>query len=129
MGALIAQMFLSLGIVLAVMIGIAFVVKRLGGFGAPVRKSDVRIDVIAHTALQPKRSLYVVRIGRSLLVLGSAENGLSMMTELHDDELLEKLDAQSGAQDEARLVVNAHNLIARLTGAGTVVTGSGAKSR
>jgi flagellar biosynthetic protein FliO len=125
-GPLIGQMLISLSIVLAIMVGLAYFVKRYMGFQSPAKRALVKIEVLAHQPLQPKRSVYVVRIASSVLVIGSSEQGLQLFTELHDEQLMELLEQepqQSG--DSGRIVLNAQNLISRLTGSGSIFTQSG----
>lgn len=128
MGALIGQMLVSLTIVLAIMAGLAFFVKRYMGFQSPAKRSLVKVEVLAHQPLQPKRSVYVVRIANSVLVLGSSEQGLQLFTELHDDQLMESLNQEPNQSPEnGRIVLNAQNLISRLTGADSIIPGSGTR--
>ncbi|NUN69059.1 MAG: flagellar biosynthetic protein FliO [Bacteroidetes bacterium] len=121
MGALILQMLASLTVVLALMAAIAFVVNRYLGLRAPVRNSPVAIDVLAQRTLQPKQSLFVVRVGRTMLLIGSSEQGLQMFTELHDEELQRQVEAQQQTpQDPGRIVLNAGDLMRRLRENGPV---------
>lgn len=117
MESLILQMIFSLSVVLVIMAGITFVVKRSMGISTPSQQSPVKIEILAHKALQPKRAMYVVRVANSVFVVGSSEQGLQMFTELNDDELLQSLKEQQPAESNTgRIVVNAHNLLSRLTG-------------
>lgn len=121
MGTLVLQMLTSLAVVLALMAGIAFVVNRYLGLRAPVRSSAVVIDVIAQRTLQPKQSLYVVRVGRTLVLVGSSDQGLQMITELKDESLQQLLDEQrSVPQGTDRIVLNGHDLMNRLRETGSV---------
>lgn len=130
MGPLIGQMLISLTIVLAIMAGLAFFVKRYMGFQTPAKRPLVKVEVLAHQPLQPKRSVYVVRIANSVLVLGSSEQGLQLFTELHDEQLMDMLEQQpvQGA-DPGRIVLNAQNLISRLTGSGSIFTQTGTRAK
>ncbi|MBP6672233.1 MAG: flagellar biosynthetic protein FliO [Bacteroidetes bacterium] len=128
MGPLIGQMLISLSIVLAIMVGLAYFVKRYMGFQSPAKRTLVKIEVLAHQPLQPKRSVYVVRIASSVLVLGSSEQGLQLFTELHDEQLMELLEQEPQQPgDSGRIVLNAQNLISRLTGSGSIFTQSGSR--
>ncbi len=121
-------MLISLSIVLAIMVGLAYFVKRYMGFQSPAKRTLVKIEVLAHQPLQPKRSVYVVRIASSVLVLGSSEQGLQLFTELHDEQLMELLEQEPQQPgDSGRIVLNAQNLISRLTGSGSIFTQSGSR--
>lgn len=123
MGTLVLQMLSSLAVVLALMAGIAYAANRFLGLRAPVRSSPVVIDILAQRTLQPKRSLYVVRVGRTMLLIGSSEQGLQMFTELNDEALLQQVETQQPApQDPGRIVLNAHDLMNRLRESGSVFT-------
>lgn len=122
-------MLVSLSIVLLIMAAITFVVKRTLGLRTAVKHSPVTIEVLAQQTLQPKRSVYVVRIASTVLVLGSSEQGLSMFTELHDEGLMEILDQQKPEEHPDRIVLNAQNLISRLTGSASIFTKSGTQSK
>jgi flagellar biogenesis protein FliO len=120
-GTLVLQMLSSLAVVLVLMAGIAYVVNRSLGLRAPVRHSPVVIDVLAQRTLQPKQSLYVVRVGRTLALVGSSEQGLQMITELKDEALLQQVDEQRIAQQGPdRIVLNGHDLMNRLRESGSV---------
>ncbi len=123
MGTLVLQMLSSLAVVLALMAGIAYAANRFLGLRAPVRSSPVVIDILAQRNLQPKRSLYVVRVGRTMLLIGSSEQGLQMFTELNDESLLQQVDAhRSAPEDPDRIVLNAQDLLKRLRETGSVFT-------
>ncbi|MBP9211480.1 MAG: flagellar biosynthetic protein FliO [Bacteroidetes bacterium] len=123
MGTLVLQMLSSLAVVLALMAGIAYAANRFLGLRAPVRSSPVVIDILAQRNLQPKRSLYVVRVGRTMLLIGSSEQGLQMFTELNDESLLQQVDAhRSVPEDPDRIVLNAQDLMKRLRETGSVFT-------
>ncbi|MFZ4619127.1 MAG: FliO/MopB family protein [Bacteroidota bacterium] len=125
MESLIGQMIFSLSIVLIIMASITFIVKRYLGIQPTSKRTAVKVEVLAHQPLQPKRSVYVVRIANSVLVLGSSEQGLQLFTELHDEELMEALNADHSSDDNSgRIVLNAQNLISRLTGSGSIFSQS-----
>ncbi len=126
MESLIGQVIFSLSIVLIIMAVITFIVKRTLGIQPSMKRSLLKIEVLAHQPLQPKRSVYVVRIANSVLVLGSSEQGLQLFTELHDEELMESLNADIPSENgSGRIVLNAQNLISRLTGSGSIFSQSG----
>lgn len=130
MASLIGQMFLSLAAVLAVMALITYAVRRSIGIPSAGRHPAVSVDVLGQRALHPKRSVYVLRVGGSVLVVGSSENGLQMLTELTDPELLRNLEMQKASANEPdRIVLNARSLIARLTGTGNRQPVDGTRAR
>jgi flagellar biogenesis protein FliO len=65
---------------------VAFVVVRLLRRGLEGRAvGDQVVTVVARVPLEPRRSLYVVRVGGKTLLLGASEMGLGLVTELDGD--------------------------------------------
>lgn len=75
---------ISLGLVAMVCVVAVVLVRALGQRG-PGRRGEL-IEVIARQPLEPRRSLYVVRAGTKTLLLGSSEQGVTMLTELEGVE-------------------------------------------
>lgn len=44
---------------------------------------DDQMKVLARMAIEPRRSILVVKVGQRTLVLGSSESGMELLTELH----------------------------------------------
>lgn len=65
---------------------VAYVLVRLlrrGLEGRPV--GEGLVAVLARVPLEPRRALYVVRVGGKTLLLGASEGGLGLVTELDGD--------------------------------------------
>jgi len=89
----------SLLFIIALMLGLAWVVKKFLFGGKIPGASGNGVEVIAHVPLQPKRSIFIVRVPGKILVVGSAENGLTSLGELSDQPAIEQFDAFAlGAQ-------------------------------
>ena len=87
-GASYGGMLVTTVVLLIVVCAVAWVVVRLlrrGLEGRPVGEGVV--TVMARVPLEPRRSLYVVRVGGKTLVLGASEGGLGLVTELDPDAL------------------------------------------
>lgn len=67
----------------------AFVVVRLvGRFLSTGRARGAHLlDVVARVPLEPRRSLYVVDVAGKMLLVGTSEMGLSVLTELDASEV------------------------------------------
>lgn len=120
MGALAVQMVLSLFAIVMLMLGISYVVKRFAGIPGGAQNKVVNIEILGQKHLHPKRSLHVVRISETVYVIGSSEQGLQLIGQLDDPSLhiaLEKHDADNSS--DTKLVLNARNLVTRLTHMGT----------
>ena len=95
-------------VVLVAVCVVAYVVVRLlrrGLEGRAVGESIV--SVIARVPLEPRRSLYVVRVGGRTLLLGASEMGLGLVTELDGDVVPDDARAVSPARRFADLVAAA----------------------
>jgi flagellar biosynthetic protein FliO len=80
-GEMLVGSLLVLGLVcLAAWVVVRFGVRRMWG----PRGGGV-LDVIARVPLEPRRSLYVVDVGGKVLLVGTSEMGLNVLSELDRD--------------------------------------------
>jgi flagellar biosynthetic protein FliO len=80
-GEMLVGSLLVLGIVcLAAWVVVRFGVRRMWG----PRGGGV-LDIIARVPLEPRRSLYVVEVGGKVLLVGTSEMGLNVLSELDRD--------------------------------------------
>src|SRR5262245_56940576 len=69
---------------------VAYVVVRLLRRGLEGRAvGEQVVTVVARVPLEPRRSLYVVRVGGRTLLLGASEMGLGLVTELDGEAVLD----------------------------------------
>lgn len=84
-GWLLVKTILAMAFILA----LAYVVIRylfpLFRMGAQSRGSNIRI--IDRAGLEPRRSLFIVRIGKKLALLGTSEQGISKLMDLEEEDL------------------------------------------
>jgi flagellar biosynthetic protein FliO len=108
MEGIVLRMVLSLSAVLALMVGLLFLVKRfvLPGTG-PVRM-PVQIEVLGKRSLQPKKSIVVVGVAGKVLVLGLSEQGMHTLTELTQEEVQAVSPAQTPGTSLSGLPFSAH---------------------
>jgi flagellar protein FliO/FliZ len=78
------KMFAALAICLGLLLGGVHLLRRFKLVDAV--RGDAMIKVIATRALGPKRYVSVVEVAGQLLVLGVAEGGISLLTELPGPE-------------------------------------------
>ncbi len=83
----VAKMVLSLGAVLLLMYGLVYVLKRFVTPGATGAHQEVPIDIIGRRALQPKKSVVVMKVAGKVLVVGMTEHGMQTLAELTEDDL------------------------------------------
>jgi flagellar protein FliO/FliZ len=94
----LARTIVGLAIVLAVVFGVYWLLKIFARGKNKAGKGDGRMDIVATTPLAPNRSLHLIRVGDSLILVGSAEGGISTIRTYsleESDALQEQIDAQS----------------------------------
>jgi flagellar protein FliO/FliZ len=87
MEGIVFRMVLSLSAVLALMVGLLFLVKRFVLPGAGPARLPVQVEILGRRSLQPKKSIVVVRVAGKVLVVGLSEQGMHTLTELTQDEV------------------------------------------
>jgi flagellar protein FliO/FliZ len=83
---MILRLVMSLGVVLALMIGISHFLKRrgMGGFAQSKARRSIEgadVEVLARKPLGRNASIAIVRAGPKAMVLGITENNVTMLTE------------------------------------------------
>jgi flagellar protein FliO/FliZ len=88
-GASYGDLLVTSLVVLAAVCIAAFVVVRLvGRFLATGRtRGGHLLDVVARMPLEPRRSLYVVEVPGKMLLVGTSEMGLTVLSELDGGEV------------------------------------------
>ena len=84
----LVRTFVGLAIVLAVIYGIAWVLKQVKR-SKEERGQGTSLETTAVVALGPNRSLHLVRAGRELVLVGVAEHGVTPIRTYSEDEALE----------------------------------------
>ena len=51
------------------------------------RAQDSRIEIVERFTLEPKKNLYILKVAKKLILLGTTENSLSSLLELDEPEL------------------------------------------
>jgi flagellar biosynthetic protein FliO len=128
MSWLVLKMVLSLGAVLALMAALLWLVRRVLGGRRAGSDPAVRIDILGHRALGPKRAVRVLRVFDRVIVVGETDGGMQTLSEFDGAEALLAAQAPtadpqptaagaapftSALRDAVRGVLNAR---ARLTG-------------
>jgi flagellar biogenesis protein FliO len=94
---LVLKMVLSLGAVLVLMAGLLWLVRRLLGWRGTGAGPAVRIDVLGHKALGPKRAVRVLRVFDRIIIVGEADGSMRTLSEF--DGAAGLLAAQADAAD------------------------------
>jgi len=103
-------MIVGLAIVLAVIYGVYWLLKSHRKTKAS--GGDGRIEVVATTALGPNRAVHLLRVGNELVLVGSAEHGVTRLRVYDADEAVELTPLVEGASS-ARALAPARTTRAR----------------
>jgi flagellar biosynthetic protein FliO len=98
----VVKMVLSLGAVLLLMYGLVYVLKRFVVPGAAGAHQEISIDIIGRRALQPKKSVVVMKVAGRVLVVGMTEHGMQTLAELTEEDLPVRNPQPGGAEMQAR---------------------------
>lgn len=88
------KMILSLGAVLALMFGLVYVLKRFVMPGGQLPGQGIGIEVLGRKALQPKKSVVVLKVADRVVVVGMSEQGMQTLTEFSADEIEASVDVR-----------------------------------
>jgi len=86
-----AKAFLSLLLIIILLFGLAWGMKRYGPVSR-IRKTS-GLEILGHVALGAKVHLSLVRIGKSVLLLGVTQNNISMIKDLDNTDFEKTLEA------------------------------------
>lgn len=88
------QLLLALVIVVGLIVALGWLLKRLGG-GKTFRGAGT-LKLIARANLSPKHQMFLVRMGRRLVLIGAGPQGLATLSEITDAEEANKLLQAAG---------------------------------
>jgi len=84
----IFRVLLTLAVVAAAIYGIVFFIKRVSRGG---REQDPFLKVLASTPLGTNRSAHILSVGQRAWLVGAAENGVHLISEIEDKEVLDTM--------------------------------------
>ena len=86
LGGAVVKMLMALALVLAVVVGLYWLARRFmpGQGGVAAGPGGPRL--LGRLALGPKKGLVLVEVGRRVLVLGLAEQGVNLLASIDDPE-------------------------------------------
>ncbi len=101
MGWVLLKTLASLAAVLGLMFGLVIVMKKyMYGFQA-TRSTLVSVDVLGQRLVQPKRSIVVVKVLNKIMIVGMAEEGMTMLGEINDADILHWVDTTMAEADSS----------------------------
>lgn len=81
-------MVLALALVAAAMYGLLFLLRKFYRKGA---NSDTFVKVLGSAALGANKAVYVVSVGTKAWLVGAAENGVSLIAEIAEQETVDAM--------------------------------------
>lgn len=93
------SILVALGFVIVLMLGVAKVVQRRNPFAVTGVPREA-IDVLGRRTVDPRNSIYIVRVGPKILLLGNSANGLTTLSEIDDPIEVAALSNQCRAASE-----------------------------
>ena len=84
----ILRVLLTLVVVAAAIYGLVFLVKKFSRGGAA---QDPFLKVLASARLGVNRSAHIVSVGSQAWLVGAAENGVNLISEIGDKEILDAM--------------------------------------
>ena len=91
---ILVKTLLSLGAVIALMFGVVYLLRKYVYQGSQSSTSLVAIDVLGQRALAPKRSVIILKVLQTVLVVGISDNGMQTLATIDDERTLAELDQQ-----------------------------------
>jgi flagellar protein FliO/FliZ len=114
---------IALGLVVALLYLTLRVMKRF--MHTTVKGGGDRIRVMARTHLEQKKVLYIVAVGRRYFLVGSAEQGLAMLTELSEKDMTEASTTEADVSTGKKSGFSFAALLGRTPGGDEGTSGSG----
>jgi len=87
----LVKMLFALALVLGLMIGAMYFIKKILHANAPEMDRGSMIRILASRYLGPKNSILVVDIAGELIVVGLSNSQMTMLTTISDKEALDML--------------------------------------
>lgn len=89
------KMFYTLALVLALMFFIFYVFKKLVLKNSVLGGNDRLVKVLSTSFLGPKKMIALVDVAGEILVLGISDGNISLLTQVHDDDRIERIKSSS----------------------------------
>ncbi len=90
---LIVKTFLTMLVVVGMMFGLLVVVRKF--FYAKPRFVNDNLKVLSSMSLQPKKSIYLVKVFDRVMLVGVSDNSIASLGEITDGEVLQKLETST----------------------------------
>jgi flagellar protein FliO/FliZ len=110
----IFRVILTLAVVAAAIYGLVFFIKRTARGG---NNQDPFLKILANAPLGANRGVYIIAVGSKVWLVGAAENGVSLISEIEDKDVLNAMlleDSRKSAEAPAGRFPDFKSLLQRL---------------
>lgn len=95
---LLVKTLLSLAAVIALMVGVVFLLKKYVVRGQTGSASIVEMKLLGTMMIQPKRSIAALKVMNKVIIIGLSEQGMHALGEVSDEHSLHRIDDRLAAQ-------------------------------
>ena len=92
MEGVVLKIILSFALILVLLFGFVFLLKKFYMPYGLSGSSGVEMKIYGALHIQPKKSIYLVKILNKVLVVGVTENSVNLLAEFSDPEIVRALD-------------------------------------
>lgn len=89
---ILVKTLLSLVAVVGLMIGVVYLLRKYVYQGTGGISSLVAVEILGQRALHPKRSIVVLKVLHTVLVVGMSEQGMQTLATIEDQQSLENIE-------------------------------------
>lgn len=102
MEMVLVRTVLSLAAVLALMLGVLYLVRRYVQGGSRSTSHLVEVELLGQRALGPRRSIQVLKVLDRVLVVGVSEQGMQALAELSGERAVNELNERRQALEQGQ---------------------------
>lgn len=108
MSWVIVKTFLSFGLILFLMAVLFYALKKFYPNFSGSSQQGLIMRIYGKLQIQPRKSIYIVRVLNKVLVLGVSENSISVLSELNEPEMIRVLDEiySSGVKKNGKFIIS-----------------------
>jgi flagellar protein FliO/FliZ len=113
---LILRMLLVLVLAAAAIYGLVYFVKKLSN---PKKLEDPYLKVLSSAGIGPNRSVHVISLGEKAWLIGSADNSVSLISEIDDKEIIDAMlldNSRNSVNSNMGKFIDFRSIFMRLSG-------------
>ncbi len=102
----IVKTFLSFALILFLMAVLFYALKKFYPNVSGSSEQSFIMQVYGKLQIQPRKSIYIVRVLNKVLVLGVSENSINVLSELNEPEMIKILEEISGVKKNGKFIIS-----------------------